>query len=754
MANRAAEIRATVQSQSPGAVVTARGRNWIEHALVDGRRVLDAGLGPLHVAGTETEIDTAWRATTGAWQYQMVLADYNAYARSQLNAGDTVQYRDPGSGETVTFQPLALNWVNEVGSRQQITQPQSVMATVADDVLRWQNGYGAGRHFRWQAQSARLQKLLTIDSAANLPAPAAWLTGTRWLELEFIVKFSAGIDPWLDGVKWSRGTTPVRTANRVEFRSIASGAALWHLDYPRAWDSAGNEVVGQYELRRQSSSYYITVRVPQAWLQSAVYPVYIDPTIEVSVSAGSNDGHWWEGTTDFDADSSYMLVGNGNQWGRGAMNGFARFVGLAGLQGMTVDSAYLRYTANESFSTATCRIRIRAVAADNPAAPTSYAQAEGATRTTAYVDWSVPADVNNVAKNSPDIAAVVQEVVNRSGFGGALIVYLEDNASDNNARRYVGPYDWSATNAPLLHIEYSEGLPEGISASVTQMVPTFSMSSTGRVGARGSVASIIRRPGASSAAAPRVTGFAQGTMQIVATSKAVQVRANGSRAVVLTRPANTNMAATRVHVSAAPGSVQRMNTSAAAQVAAGGSRTTVFQIQTLAGGGVQIRGSAEAVLRFVLAAAGTVGEPGETITGQIHRVLEKLDTSYRVQLGAPALTNQAIHASSSSRTAQVKTFGRTTIERVMAEMESTASAGVQVTGWLVEEQGFERDRTMQAGVSGYLAYTIAKLLKAAVARAGAFGPNAQLVLTIVEPVMLAVMEQQETTLHLSESEGQ
>jgi hypothetical protein len=455
MANPARDIRERVQQQWPGATVVGRGRASLthQHPQYPARKMLDATIGPLHIAGTETEIDTAWQPTAGAWQYEMTLADYQAYARSVLNAGDTVQYVDPGSGQSVTFQPLSLNWVNSDNSRQQIAQPGAAAAVVADDTLRWVDGYGAGRHFSWQTQTTRLQKLLTVDSLANLPAPAAWLgTGELWLELEFIIKNSTGVELYLDGVKWTRtNNLRVRTADRIEFRSLTTGAVLWYLAVPRAWDAAGGEVVGQYEVRKQGGAHYITVRVPRAWLLAAAYPVYVDPTIDTQGAAGANDGI-------AGADGTFDAAIDLNMLGRlSASANFSSFYRWAGITiSGTIDVAYIEIASRKSQGTPL--FRLYGVDADNPNAPTNLAAYNNAALTTAYADWTTNWSTTKTFHQSPSLAAIFQELVDTYTISNdAVMVQVRSTATVNNNYGVGYFYENAAADAAKLHIEYTEG---------------------------------------------------------------------------------------------------------------------------------------------------------------------------------------------------------------------------------------------------------------------------------------------------------
>ena len=271
MSNRAALLRSQY-----GNAVSRSGRHFIEFDLGGNQRRLVATIERLHYGAlADREIDTGWRTETGTgWDWVMDHADYKVQARSILNAGNVIQWTDPQTGENVTLQPLALNWVNNVNdSRQQITQPQAVAAVASDDVLTWINGYGAGRHFRYTVHPQRLVKHLIIDSLSNLPTATV---ANPYLELEFILSKSAGVTLYVDGVAWDNSTR-VATANSIEFRT-SSGEVLWFFEAPGADDSAGDHTTGIFQLRRQGANRYCTVRIPKTWIDSAVFPIYLDPT--------------------------------------------------------------------------------------------------------------------------------------------------------------------------------------------------------------------------------------------------------------------------------------------------------------------------------------------------------------------------------------------------------------------------------------------------------------------------------------------
>lgn len=407
------------------------------------------GAGWHYGAEWTNEVDTTWEVDTGAWQYKMVKAEFQLHARNVLNAGDVIQWLDPTSGESVTLQPLALNWVdNATDSRQQITQPQAVTAAVDGDVLSWQNGYGTGRHFRYQADTAQLIKHLTIDSIANLPAPTV---SNPYLELEFILKRSAGVTLYVDGVAWDN-STKTATANAIEFR-LSNGTTVWSFAKPQAFDSGDSRVNAIFQLRRQGNTRYCTVRIPKTWIDGAVFPITLDPTIDIQIGASTNDGEFGN-TSTYSSTNAYERLGNISGE---LMSAWNRYPGVTITAGATITAAYIELLSRGNYSSDSPVMRVYAEDADNPSAPSDRADALGRTRTTAYAAWTIESWSNNTwYGSSVDLSSVIQELVDSYTISSDAIQIFIDCQSATGFRS-ASTYDDASSDAPKLHIEYTEG---------------------------------------------------------------------------------------------------------------------------------------------------------------------------------------------------------------------------------------------------------------------------------------------------------
>jgi hypothetical protein len=135
-----------------------------------------------------------------------------------------------------------------------------------------------------------------------------------------------------------------------------------------------------------------------------------------------------------------------------------RFVGLNIPQGANITSANIQFTCDETNS-GTTNLLIRGHDTNNSSAfTTSSYNVSSRSKTSASVSWS-PSAWNSVgqagsAQRTPDISAVIQEIVNRSGYGSSSAITI---LITGTGERTAESYDGSSSRAALLTVEYTTG---------------------------------------------------------------------------------------------------------------------------------------------------------------------------------------------------------------------------------------------------------------------------------------------------------
>jgi hypothetical protein len=144
-------------------------------------------------------------------------------------------------------------------------------------------------------------------------------------------------------------------------------------------------------------------------------------------------------------DRSYQAVG-------------MRFGGTAIPVGATIVNAYIQFQTDETQSVATS-LTIQGEDADNAG---SFLRLTGnissRPRTAAAVSWSPPAWTTageaGPDQRTPNIASVIQEIVNRPGWSSenAMVLIIT-----GTGERVAESYDGNSAAAPLLHVEFTPG---------------------------------------------------------------------------------------------------------------------------------------------------------------------------------------------------------------------------------------------------------------------------------------------------------
>ncbi|MCH8839938.1 MAG: cadherin-like domain-containing protein [Planctomycetes bacterium] len=174
-------------------------------------------------------------------------------------------------------------------------------------------------------------------------------------------------------------------------------------------------------------------------------------TIEVQVSTSSDDAEERPfGTVKLTSSDLEMTLDKTNQQIVGM-----RFTSLNIPPGASVQNAYLQFQADETGSDPTS-LTIYGQAIDNATTFTSTSgNISSRSTTTASVAWSpVPWNTKDEAgpdQQTPNIAAVIQEIVNRPGWaiGNSLAIIVT-----GTGKRTAESFDGVPSAAPRLHVEY------------------------------------------------------------------------------------------------------------------------------------------------------------------------------------------------------------------------------------------------------------------------------------------------------------
>jgi hypothetical protein len=190
--------------------------------------------------------------------------------------------------------------------------------------------------------------------------------------------------------------------------------------------------------------------------------------LDLRIDAGDNDAeeHLSDNSMDITStDLEFPYEDNGNPSATDEQLTLLRFVSVAIPKGAKITSAYLEFEVDETKGNdKPVNVVIEGqLTPDAPAITSATADLSSrAPWTTANVKWTAPMGLAVDAKfQSPDLATIIQEIVNQGGWasGNALALAIRDDKDNpSTGLRCVESFDGEATAAPLLHIEVS--IPE------------------------------------------------------------------------------------------------------------------------------------------------------------------------------------------------------------------------------------------------------------------------------------------------------
>lgn len=179
-----------------------------------------------------------------------------------------------------------------------------------------------------------------------------------------------------------------------------------------------------------------------------------------------------------------------------------RFTDIAIPKNRTIRAAKLQLRSLGNVSVADVNVSIRAEAADDAADFTTSDHVWTRTRGAQSVAWDPGAWTAGTWYDSPDITAVIQEVVNRDGWtsGNDLVVYIDATAISVSYRQCAA-YDSGAANAAKLIVDYADVYNQTVTANTevsadttTRKAVVYNQTVTASVGADAGVSKIASKP--------------------------------------------------------------------------------------------------------------------------------------------------------------------------------------------------------------------------------------------------------------------
>jgi len=257
------------------------------------------------------------------YEFESIEGTFNVFFRENPDTGETVKFfynesflegNNPHKSGFVTFQPLSLNYRNDLDQLQQISNVQSVTGVASEGTFTYPNIYGEGINLTYISGGIGLFKKLIIEDRTDLVDPEQFIIdgGNPTIEFDFNLGFNDELDIFINGEVWDEApNNPQETSGGIEFQ--LDGETLFGLPAPTAQDDVGEFSNGNYLIRRQGNNFFIQVTFDFSWLNdtSRVYPVELDPSIILQDAGTENREDTWvasnQATSNFATDDDLSI---------------------------------------------------------------------------------------------------------------------------------------------------------------------------------------------------------------------------------------------------------------------------------------------------------------------------------------------------------------------------------------------------------------------------------------------------------------
>jgi hypothetical protein len=288
-------------------------------------------------------------------------------------------------------------------------------------------------------------------------SPAGWTTvgahGTaqRTPDLRLLVQEIVDRPGWQSGRALALLVTGTGHRAARAYDGLPAGAPLLHVVYQLGGSTTTTTTPPTTTTTTAPPAGTTTTTTPASTTTTTTLPGGSVQTVEVRIAGSTDDAEERASDGKMDLNSSDLeLVLESEVQTVGL-----RFRNVTVPANATIVAAWVQFQVDEATSAATA-LRIQGQASADPLPfGTAARDLSGRPRTVAFRDWSPPAwptvGAAGLDQRTPDIAAVIQEIVRGAGWSSGKALALVVTGS---GKRVARSWDGVPGAAPLLHVEY------------------------------------------------------------------------------------------------------------------------------------------------------------------------------------------------------------------------------------------------------------------------------------------------------------
>lgn len=214
-------------------------------------------------------------STESGYEYGVTEGIYEAHFKNLPSSTSAVLIR---RGIELAYDPNGLYWDSSSDDDIIDANPNGEGNPDPNDPTSfiYPNAYGDGIDLKYTYLATELKEYVIINNRLNLGTPPSTVLQGNNISLkhEFALHNINNADLYIDDQLITSNGDYIGKEAYFKFNN----SKIFNLETPYAYDSEGNEVYGWYKFRKTLGDLWVELHIPYDWINTATYPVYIDPT--------------------------------------------------------------------------------------------------------------------------------------------------------------------------------------------------------------------------------------------------------------------------------------------------------------------------------------------------------------------------------------------------------------------------------------------------------------------------------------------